>query len=149
MDRFINLTNLYDINGMEEWKDIKGYEGMYQVSNYGRVKSCSRLIKCGYNKKRLLKEKIMVLNIKMYGEDKDHPRLMVNLYYSTGKFKTKQVSRLVMEHFGEYDENLLVLHNDNDTFNNNIDNLRMGTYSDNNKQAWDDGRQPGPNNKKR
>ena len=24
---------------MEQWKDIKGYEGLYQVSNYGRVKS--------------------------------------------------------------------------------------------------------------
>jgi hypothetical protein len=132
---------------MEEWKDIKGYEGKYQVSNYGRVKSCSRPVNCSSNKTRMLKEKIMVLNIKMYGLDKDHPRLMVNLYYTTGKFKTKQVSRLVMEHFGGYDENLLVLHNDNDTFNNHISNLRMGTYSDNNKQAWDDGRQVG--NKKR
>ena len=27
---------------MEEWKDIEGYEGMYQISNLGRVKSLSR-----------------------------------------------------------------------------------------------------------
>lgn len=31
---------------MEEiWKDIKGYEGLYQVSNLGRVKSLQRIIK--------------------------------------------------------------------------------------------------------
>jgi hypothetical protein len=127
---------------MEEiWKDIYGYESKYKISNHGRVKSCSRVINCSHNKTRILKEKIMNLNIKWYGSNKDHPRLLVNLYYDTGKYKSKQVSRLVMEHFGVYDDNLLVLHNDNNTFNNRIDNLRLGTYSDNNQQAWDDDRQ--------
>ena len=28
---------------MEEWRDIKGYEGLYQVSNYGRVKSLRKM----------------------------------------------------------------------------------------------------------
>ena len=40
---------------MEEWKDIQGYEGLYQVSNEGRVKSLERAIKmkhkCGFNLK--------------------------------------------------------------------------------------------------
>ena len=30
---------------MEIWKDIKGYEGLYQVSNLGRVKSLARKVK--------------------------------------------------------------------------------------------------------
>ena len=30
------------LNGNEEWKDILGFEGLYQVSNYGRVKSLER-----------------------------------------------------------------------------------------------------------
>ena len=35
---------------MEEiWKDIKGYEGLYQVSNLGRVKSLKRLAKSNNN----------------------------------------------------------------------------------------------------
>ena len=34
---------------MEEWKDIKGYEGLYQVSNEGRVKSLERTWTCGEN----------------------------------------------------------------------------------------------------
>ncbi|ABF57478.1 putative endodeoxyribonuclease [Corynebacterium phage P1201] len=29
---------------MEEWKDINGYEGYYQVSNYGRVRSLDRVV---------------------------------------------------------------------------------------------------------
>lgn len=34
-NRWLNMKDLPD----EEWKDIKGFEGLYQVSNYGRVKS--------------------------------------------------------------------------------------------------------------
>ncbi len=30
---------------MEVWKDVKEYEGLYQVSNYGRVKSFDRYVK--------------------------------------------------------------------------------------------------------
>ena len=32
---------------IEEWKDIIGYEGLYQISNLGRVKSLSRVYVCG------------------------------------------------------------------------------------------------------
>ena len=32
---------------MEIWKDIKDFEGIYQVSNLGRVKSCERVIDYG------------------------------------------------------------------------------------------------------
>ena len=31
----------------EEWRDIKGFEGLYQVSNMGRVKSLSRIVRAG------------------------------------------------------------------------------------------------------
>lgn len=38
-----NLKDVYnDINYIEEWRDIKGYEGLYQVSSFGRIKSLSR-----------------------------------------------------------------------------------------------------------
>ena len=39
------LPNYWD----EEWKDIKGWEGIYQVSNTGKVKSLDRVIKNQYN----------------------------------------------------------------------------------------------------
>lgn len=133
---------------IEEWKDIKGYEGKYQVSNLGRVKSVPKKVKCSGQKYRMLKEKILKQIVKVQGYGKKQERLHVNLYYDTGKYKTMQVSRIVAREFLEdFDENLLVLHNDNNTFNNSVSNLRIGTHSDNNKQAWDDGRQTG--NKKR
>ena len=37
---------------MEEWKDIKGYEGLYQVSNEGRVKSLDHTIVCDNGKQK-------------------------------------------------------------------------------------------------
>jgi hypothetical protein len=127
---------------MEEWKDIKGYEGKYQVSNYGKVKALEKMVRCSSDKYRKLKEKELKPIIKIYGLYKDHERLMVNLYHDTGLYKTKQISRLVAQSFIEgYSEDLLVLHNDNNSLNNHYTNLRIGTYSDNNKQAWDDGRQ--------
>ena len=43
---------------MEIYKDIKGYEGLYQVSNLGNVKSIERVIIRSDNRKRTIKEKI-------------------------------------------------------------------------------------------
>lgn len=47
---------------MEIWKDIKDYENMYQISNYGRVKSLERIVKQG-NKERHVCEKILCQNL--------------------------------------------------------------------------------------
>ena len=47
---------------MEEiWKDIKDYEGLYQVSNLGRVKSLDKIIVTIDRKNRCQKEKILKL----------------------------------------------------------------------------------------
>lgn len=128
----------------EEWRDIKGYEGRYQVSNLGRVKTLKKQVDCGYSKKRTLKEKILKPIVKTHGYGKGQERVHVNLYYDSDKYKTMQVSRLVAKAFFEdFDEKLLVLHIDNDTHNNRLSNLKMGTYSENNQQAWDQGRQTG------
>lgn len=43
----------------EIWKDIKGYEGLYQVSNLGRVRSLDRYVKQNHNTKQLKKGKII------------------------------------------------------------------------------------------
>lgn len=51
---------------LEIWKDIPGYEGYYQVSNYGRVKSLERLV---YNKRRgndFIRERILKQHINRY-----------------------------------------------------------------------------------
>ena len=42
----------------EIWEDIKGYEGLYQVSNHGRIKSLERRVRCKYGSTRVIGESI-------------------------------------------------------------------------------------------
>ena len=90
----------------EIWKDKKDYEGHYQVSNFGRVKS----IKFG-------KERILKLT-----KDKDG-YFFVNLY-KNNKSKAFKVHRLVAEAFLPNTDNLpLINHKDEDKSNNIVSNL--------------------------
>ena len=117
---------------MEEmWRDIKGYEGLYQVSNLGRVKSLSRFHNNnsgGY----LSKERILKQSIK-------RGYLTVGLCNS-GKVKTYSVHRLVAIAFIDNPNNKkAVNHIDGNKTNNNVDNLEWCTYSENQKHAYKTG----------
>ena len=118
---------------MEEvWKDIKGYEGLYQVSNYGRIKSLDRIIKDShrsYNKN----DKILKLsfNFQKY--------LMVNLS-KYGVKKSYRVNRLVAEAFIPNPLNKSqVNHIDGNKINNNVENLEWVTPSENMQHAYKNG----------
>lgn len=76
----------------EEWRPVKGYEGLYEVSNFGRVKSLERDVKCKGNSKRTIKETILNPENGVKGY------LRVYLY-KDGKYIRKQVHRLVAEAF--------------------------------------------------
>ena len=112
---------------MEEvWKDIKGYEGLYKVSTYGRVKSLSKSSN-GY------KEKIL----KGYNTGKDRKYVCVKLYDKFGNKKNYKIHRLVAEAFLDNYNNLpQVNHIDGDTFNNNINNLEWCTNEENQKESF-------------
>lgn len=79
---------------MEEWRDIEGYEGLYQVSNEGRVKSLERMVD-GTGKwfPRLIKTKILKQNLSAQGYKQ------VNLHNEEGVQKTQKVHRLVAKAF--------------------------------------------------
>ena len=79
---------------METWKNIKGYEGLYQVSNMGRVKSLERKNCLG----RTIKERILKPAMDRGGY------LQVGLC-AGGKKKTLKVHRLVCEAFHDNPEN--------------------------------------------
>ena len=98
-------------NNMEEiWKDIKGYEGLYQISNWGRVKSL------GNNKTR--KEKILKPCILKKGN-----YLRIGLR-KNGKRKMYLVHRLVAEAFIQNPNNLpFINHKDENPSNNCVSNL--------------------------
>ena len=112
----------------EVWKDISGYEEMYQVSNFGRVKSLKRY--------RRRNDKILHL-----ANDKDG-YLQVNLSRDN-KSKTIKVHKLVMLTFvGERPNGFEINHIDGIKTNNHIDNLEYCTSSEKTQHAYDTGLQP-------
>ena len=97
----------------EEWKDIKGYEGLYQISNLGRIKSLN------YN--RTKKEKILSNSTNRKG-------YLFVILYKNGKKKSFKVHRLVAIHFIENPNNYFqVNHKDENKSNNRVDNLEWCT----------------------
>lgn len=101
----------------EIWKDIEGYEGMYQVSNLGRVKSFHNT----NNRWKSQKERILKNYIGKAGYD------AVSLSLNN-KRKTCRVHVLVWDAFGDKKRdypNLQITHIDNNKGNNKIENLQL------------------------
>jgi len=98
---------------MEEWKDIKGYEGLYQVSNLGRIKS-------------LLfgRELIRKPCIDGWGY------AMVGLYKKGVKMRMRKIHRIVMSEFVG-DSILDVNHKNGIKTDNRLENLEYCTQSEN------------------
>lgn len=116
----LNLSNLKD----EIWNDVVGYEGLYQVSNLGRVKMLERKVLA--NKSiRIIKEHI----IKQYFTTKKY--LFVTLW-SRNKSKQYAVHRLVLESFkGLPPQKMECNHINENRTDNRIDNLEWLTHIDN------------------
>ena len=114
---------------MEEiWKDIKGYEGLYQVSNLGRVKS--------FNYMNTGKEKIKTPTLQKKYTMKQGGYLQTTLY-KNNKSKTVLVHRLVAEAFIPNPDNLpQVNHKDYNKTNNCVENLEWcsAKYNSNHKR---------------
>ena len=100
---------------MENWKDIKGYEGHYQVSNLGRVKSLKR----GHNK--LLSER--------FGGRYRKASLCKN-----GGIKDKYIHILVAEAFLGYEQgrlSIVIDHINGDRLDNRLENIQIITQREN------------------
>ncbi|MEE3419429.1 MAG: NUMOD4 domain-containing protein [Methanosphaera sp.] len=100
----------------EIWKDIKGYESLYQVSNLGRVKSLARkVIKTNYVSFK--KERILKQQTDRYG----YKKVILQRNY---QIKTFSIHRLVAEAFLENPYNLpQINHKDENKENNCVLNL--------------------------
>jgi hypothetical protein len=113
----------------EVWLDVLGYEGVYQISNHGRVKSIGR--KRLYGKKGILKERILKNSINSDGY------MMVKLYNNNNK-KTIKVHVLVARAFClKEDHTNQVNHIDANKTNNYYKNLEYVTHAGNVQHAYE------------
>lgn len=112
---------LWVFNYMEYWKDVKGYEGAYKISSFGRVKSLSRTIKRQDFDIRL-KEK-MLLN---YNNSNGYLHVTLN---KNGISKNVKIHQLVAVAFLNFipdgTHKFVVDHIDNNKLNNNLQNLQL------------------------
>lgn len=106
---------------MEVWKDIKGYEGKYQVSQLGNVKSLN------YHREGVEKQ------LNPY---RDSDGYLVVLLYKDGRRKNCFVHRLVAEAFLDNIEGFPVInHKDENKANNHASNLEFCTVGYNNRYS--------------
>jgi hypothetical protein len=98
---------------MEQWLNVVGFEGLYEVSNYGQVRS----VKTGQIKKQTV--------------GKIDKRFYLGLWINN-KQKIVKPHRLVLEAFvGKCPDGMECCHNDGNAFNNHLNNLRWDTPKNN------------------
>jgi len=108
-------TNFESLSDKEQWKDIKGYKGHYQISNKGRVKSLK------FKKHRILKQTLGCRG-----------RMQVHLYLNRSKGFTQKVHRLVLSAFiGPCPKGCEGSHLNGKSNDNNVSNLRWETPKEN------------------
>ena len=117
----------------EIWKDIKDYEGLYQVSNLGNVRSVEKYIGVNNKFKRKIKQKIL------------KPSVVYNGYLriclaKNGKHKMFRIHRLVAQTFlsnkNNYED---VNHKDGNKQNNCVNNLEWCSRKQNIIHSWKNG----------
>ena len=108
----------------EEWRDVVGWEDFYMVSSFGRIMSKSKIVQCG-NGIRTLKPQLKRIKVR------DNGYCEVELTNLDNR-KFALVHRLVAEAFIQNPQNKpLIDHLDRNRQNNNINNLRWCTMSEN------------------
>lgn len=113
----------------ESWRPVKGYEGLYEISNRGRVKSLKRIVKRG-NHTLQIPETILKIHINRWG----YPHCSLN---KNGKSKTHTIHRLVASAFiDKSHEGLEVNHIDGNKENNSVENLEWVTRTENIRHAF-------------
>lgn len=136
-ERWLNIENLPN----EEWKDIKDFEGLYQVSNYGRIK------RLGYFRNHISSNQVTSFNVNYFIKEhimklKKDRYFRVQLYHSSNDRELFLVHRLVAEHFIDNPHNkLYVDHMNKNTYDNRVNNLQWVTSSENAKYSYNRGRE--------
>lgn len=125
----------------EIWKEIKGYEGYYEVSNKGRIRSVDRevilLTRDGKDRPSVYKSRVLKQTVETKNKHNWLPRRYVGLSKGS-KVKRFYVHRLVALAFIPNPNNLPdVNHKDGDPFNNDVDNLEWVSRKSNINHAFE------------
>ena len=118
---------------MEKWKDIAGYEGLYQISNMGRVKSLER-----YQQNHgALQHRPETIKKPTERKCKDGAQgYLALVLYKDNIGKNCYIHRLVAEAFIPNPQNKeTVNHINGDKHDNRVENLEWSTYTENNHHA--------------
>lgn len=134
-----HLMGFFNFNTMEKqkeiWKDVPVYEGYYQVSNYGRVKSLERTVKNGPNSTRVIRRRILKQTTNSRGY------LTVHLSVR-GNVLSKTVHRLTCAIFHSNPENKPEVNHKNGIKTDNYwKNLEWATVSENRLHSYRTGLQ--------
>lgn len=123
---------------MEEWRDIPGYEGIYEASNQGRIRTkAGKITRSAIFPKRVWKQRIL--------KQKKHPNKKGRIdarvcLWKNGEEKTWLVSRLIALTWCEgYAPDMTVNHKDGDHLNNDASNLEWISLKENIRQGFKDG----------
>lgn len=114
-------------NEIEIWKPVVGYEGIYEVSSLGRIRSLPRIVKSRSPNGRLMKGKIRKPNFRSHGY------IQFNLYDKENKnFAARNLHRIIAMAFIPNPENKPeVNHIDANPSNNSLSNLEWVTHKEN------------------
>lgn len=116
---------------IEEWRAIPGYEGYYEVSNFGQIRSLDH--------KRVAFKSSYVMKGRALKQSKGNSGYFQVSLSKLGKQKNVMVHRIVAKVFVKNDnpdKKIAVNHKDGIKTNNSADNLEWITYSDNQKHAY-------------
>lgn len=121
------------MNMEEIWKDVKGYEGSYQVSNLGRARTLDRYLNHSRNKagRQIIRGRILACSLDTYG----YPQ--INLFDLNHCVKTRKIHRLVAEAFIPNPENKPTINHINGIrTDNRLENIEWNTVQENSLHSF-------------